>query len=139
LSQQAAGGGLLDESLENVIDDVFEVGEKPVNRVSGWWFVETAVVPDETVIKFSSHRTCAVDILVVAVQKGAKEIWWLINSCSPRFVGANTSYSRRNSNSKCSNSGTVSVAATFKKSSTKATSCSALVLLDAVSTPCSFP
>ena len=35
------------ESLKNVVDDVFEVGEKPTNCVSGWWFVESAVVPQD--------------------------------------------------------------------------------------------
>jgi hypothetical protein len=32
--EQAPIGGLLDESLEDIVDDVFETGEKPVNRVS---------------------------------------------------------------------------------------------------------
>ena len=58
---------------------------------------------------------------------------------APRFEGANTSYSSRNSKERCSNSGTVLVAATFKKSSTEATSCRVLVLLDTVSKPCGLP
>jgi hypothetical protein len=33
--EQAAGGGLLDEPLEDIIDNVFEVGEKAINCVSG--------------------------------------------------------------------------------------------------------
>ncbi len=57
---------------------MFEVGDKPVNRVSIWWFVESAVVPDKTVLEFSCYRTCAVDVLVVAVQEAAKRSggWW---------------------------------------------------------------
>ena len=51
--EQAAGGGLLDEPVEDIIDDVFEIGEKPVNCVSRWRFVESAVVPDEAVLEFS--------------------------------------------------------------------------------------
>ncbi|SDE03741.1 hypothetical protein SAMN05192552_11111 [Natrinema hispanicum] len=81
--EQAAGGGLLDESLEDIVDDVFEVGKKPINRVSGRWFVKSAVVPDEAVLEFSCNWTCAVGVFVVAVQKAAKEVWWLVNSCSP--------------------------------------------------------
>jgi len=77
------------------------------------------------VLEFSCHWACTVDVLGVAVEKAAKEIRWLVHSCS-----------RRNSNSRCLNSGTVSVAAAFKKSSTEATSCRALVLLDTVSKPC---
>jgi hypothetical protein len=134
--EQAAGGGLLDESVEEIVDDVFEIGERPVNRVSGWWFVEAAVVPDEAVLEFSCNRPCSVDVLVVAVQKAAKEVWWLVYSCSPPLRGANTSYASRNSNSRCSNNGTVSVAAVFNTSLTEATSCRALVLLDTVSKPC---
>ena len=81
--EQAAGGGLLDESVEDIVDNVFEVGEKAVNRVSGWRFVESAVVPDEAVLEFSCYRARAVDILVVAVQKAPKEVRWLVHSCSP--------------------------------------------------------
>jgi hypothetical protein len=85
--EQASTGGLLDEPIEDVVDDVFEIGERAVNRVSGWRFVESAVVPDETVLEFSCARTCAVYILVVAVQKAPKEIWRLVNSCSPLLRG----------------------------------------------------
>jgi len=72
--EQAAGGGPLDKSVEDIVNDVFEISEKPVNGVSRWRFVEAAVVPDEAVLEFSCYRTCAVDVLVVAVQKAPKEI-----------------------------------------------------------------
>ena len=85
--EQAAGGGLLDEPVEDVVDDVFEVGEKAVYCVSRWRFVESTVVPDEAVLKFLGVRTYAVDILIVVVQKAAKEVWWLVNSCSPSLRG----------------------------------------------------
>jgi len=77
------------------------------------------------VLEFSCYWTCPVDVLVVAVEKAAKEIRWLVHSCS-----------NKNSNSRCSNSDTVSVATAFKNSSTEATSCRALVLLDTVSKAC---
>jgi len=51
--------------VENIVNHVFEVGEKSVNRVSGWRFVESAVVPDEPVPEFSRNWACAVDVLVI--------------------------------------------------------------------------
>jgi len=63
------------------------MGKKPANRVSGWRFVESAVVPDETVLECSRNRTRAVHIHVVAVQKAAKEVWWLVDLCSPPLRG----------------------------------------------------
>jgi hypothetical protein len=51
---------------------MFETGGKPVNSVSGWWFVESTVVPDTAVLEFSDNWTSAADVLVVAVQKAAK-------------------------------------------------------------------
>ena len=85
--EQAAGGGLLGESVEDIVDNVFEIGEKAINSVSGWRFVESALVPDKAVLKFSCNWTRAVDIPVVAVQKTAKEVWWFVNSCSPPRSG----------------------------------------------------
>jgi len=32
--EQAAAGGLLDEAVEDLVDDVFEVGEEAIDRVS---------------------------------------------------------------------------------------------------------
>jgi len=75
------------------------------------------------------HWPRAANILVVAVEKAAKEVWWLVN----------TSYFSRNSNSRCSNSGTVSGAAAFKNPLTEATSCRASELVDTVSDPCALP
>jgi len=81
--EQAASGGLLDESVEDMINDVFEISKKSVNGVSRWRFVESTVVPDKAVLEFSCDWTSAVDVLVVAVQKAAKEVWWFVDSCSP--------------------------------------------------------
>jgi len=80
--EQAADGGLLNEPVEDILDDVFEVGEEAINRVSGRRFIESAVVPDKAVLKFSCNRTRAVDVLVLAVHKATKEIRWLMYSCS---------------------------------------------------------
>jgi len=73
--------------VEDIADNVFEIGEKAVNRVSGWRVVESAVILDKAVLKFSCNWTCAVDVLVVAVEKAPKEIRWLIHSCSPPRSG----------------------------------------------------
>jgi len=125
--------------VEHLVNDVFEVGKEAIDRVSRRRSIEPTAQPDNHVPKLLFNRTNAVDVLVVAVQKAAKEIRWLMHSCSPPGAGANTSYSSRNSNSRNSNSGTVSVAAEFKKSSTEATSCRALVLLETVFKPCGLP
>jgi len=85
--EQAAGGGLLDEPVEDIVDNVFEIGEKPVNSGSGRRFVESALVPDKALLEFSCDWTSAVDVLVVAVQKPAKEVWWFVNLCSPPLRG----------------------------------------------------
>lgn len=56
-------------------------------RISGRRFAESAVVPDEAVLRFSCNRTCAVAVIVLAVQKATKEVGWLVNSCSPPLRG----------------------------------------------------
>jgi len=73
--EQAAGGGVLNESVEDIVNDVVEISEKPINGGSRWRFVESAVVIDKPVLGFSFDRTSPVDVLVVAVQKAAKEVW----------------------------------------------------------------
>jgi hypothetical protein len=78
-------GDLLYEPFEDIVDDMFEIGEKAINRVSGWRYVESAVVPDQAVVMFSCNRTCTVSILIVAVEKAAKEVWWLV--FAPRSGG----------------------------------------------------
>jgi len=85
--EQTAGGGLLDEPVEDLVDNVLEIGEKPINRVSGWRFAESAVIPDEAVSELSCNRTCTVYILVLAVQKAAKGVWWFVNLRSPPLWG----------------------------------------------------
>ena len=63
----AAGGGLLDESVENIVNDVFVISEKPVNSAPGWRFIKSAVVLDKAVLELSCDWTSDIDILVVAV------------------------------------------------------------------------
>ena len=85
--EQAANGGLLDESIEDILNDVFKISKKPVNSVSGRRFVKSAVVPDKAVLEFSCDWTSAVDVLVVAVEKATEEVWWFVDSCSPPASG----------------------------------------------------
>jgi len=106
--KQVAGGGLLGESVGDMIDNMFETDERPVNGISGWQFVESVVVPDKAMLEFPCDRTSAADVLVVAVPKAVKEVWWSVDSCSSR-----------NSESVSLNSGTVSVAAAFNNSLTE--------------------
>jgi hypothetical protein len=85
--EHPAGGGLLDEPIEDIVNNVLKIGEKAVNHISGWRFVESVVVPDEAVLEFSCHCACIVDVLVIAAEKAAKEIRWLVYSCSPPQTG----------------------------------------------------
>ena len=88
--EQAAGGGLLDEMIECIANDVFEVGEEAIDRVSRRRSIEATAQPDQRLLEFACDWMSAVDILVVAVEKASEEFWWLMNSCSPRLQGANT-------------------------------------------------
>lgn len=63
-----------------------EVGETPVNCVHRWGFVESAVVPAETVPALSCNRAYTVEIPIV-VQKAIEAVWRPVNSCSPPFRG----------------------------------------------------
>jgi len=73
--EQAAAGGLLDER-SNLVDDVFEVGEEAIDRVSRRRSIEATAEPDDRVLEFSRDWTDAVDVLVVAVQERSEECWW---------------------------------------------------------------
>jgi len=136
--EQAAAGGLLDEAVEDLVDDVFEVGEEAIDRVSRRRSIEATAEPDDRVLEFSRDWTDAVDVLVVAVQERSEECWWVMISCSPRRAGANTSNSSRKSSSRCSNNASVSVAITLKNSSIEVSSCRMLALVDTVPTSCVF-
>jgi len=136
--EQAAAGGLLDEAVEDLVDDVFEVGEEAIDRVSRRRSIEATAEPDDRVLEFSRDWTDAVDVLVVAVQERSEECWWVMISCSPPASGANTSNSSRKSNSRCSNNASVSVAITLKNSSIEVSSCRMLALVDTVPTSCVF-
>jgi hypothetical protein len=68
----AGVGGLLDEMVEHVLDNQSEVGEKPIDSVSGRRTLEPAREPDEGVAEFSGDGTRAERVLVVAVEKAAE-------------------------------------------------------------------
>jgi hypothetical protein len=85
--EQAAGGSLLDEMIECIVNDVFGVGEEAIDRVSRRRSIEATAQPDQRLLEFACDWTSAVDVLVVAVEKASEEFWWLVNSCSPPLAG----------------------------------------------------
>jgi len=59
------------------VDDVFEVGEEAIDRVTdGGRSKLEQREPDDRVLEFSRDWTDAVDVLVVAVQERSEECWW---------------------------------------------------------------
>ena len=61
--EQAAAGGLLDEPPEDIVNNMFEVGEKAIDRVSRRQSIEPTVQPDNRVPKLSCNGSNAVDAL----------------------------------------------------------------------------
>jgi hypothetical protein len=59
-------GGLLDEPVEDFVNDVFEVGEKAIDRVSRRRSIEATAEPDNGVVQFSCNRTDTVDALLTS-------------------------------------------------------------------------
>lgn len=64
--EQATAGGLLDEVVEHLINDVFELSEKAIDRISQRWSIEPTTEPDERVLEFSFNGADTVNVLVVA-------------------------------------------------------------------------
>ena len=64
--EQAARRGLLDEVVEDLVNDMFEVGEKAIDRVSRRRSIKPAAKPDERVLKLSCNGMDAVDVLIIA-------------------------------------------------------------------------
>ena len=71
--EQAAGGSLLDEMIECIVNDVFEVGEEAIDRIPGRRSIEATAQPDQRLLEFACDWTSAVDVLVVAVEKASEE------------------------------------------------------------------
>ena len=83
--EQAAAGGLLDEVVEDLVDDVFEVGEKAIDRVSRRRSIESAAEPDERALNLLCDGSDAVNVLVVTMEEATHQLWGLMVSCSPRL------------------------------------------------------
>jgi len=83
--EQAAKRGLLDESVKDVVNNVFEVGEKAIDHVSRRRSIEAAAQPNDRVPKLSFNGTNAVDVVVVAMEEATHQLWWFVISCSPRL------------------------------------------------------
>jgi hypothetical protein len=61
-------GGLLNEPVKYIANNMFEVTQKPVDRVSGWRLIKSAVVPTESVLELPCCRSSAINGLVIAMQ-----------------------------------------------------------------------
>jgi hypothetical protein len=66
-------GGLLDEPIEDLVNDVFEIGEKAIDCVSGRRSIEATAEPDDRVLEFTCNWPDTIDILVVTVQECSEE------------------------------------------------------------------
>jgi hypothetical protein len=77
-------GGLLDESLEHFVNDVFKIGEKAIDRRRETRSIEPTAQPHNRVSKLSFNGANAVDVLVVAVEEPTHHLRRLVLSCSPR-------------------------------------------------------
>jgi len=105
--------------VENLANDMFEVGEKTIDRRRETRSIETTAEPDNCILNLSFDGADAVDVFVVTVGEATHQIWWLMVSCHPVSAGANTSNSSRNSKERCSNSAGVSVSTILKDVSTE--------------------
>ena len=122
----AAQCGSLDELVKYIVDHVLETGLKVIDRVSRRWSIEITSQPDGCVLKLSPNGANTVDALVVAVETATHQLGWVVGSCSPRFVGENTSKSSTHSKAGCSrNAISVSVSTTVRNESTEALFCRA--------------
>jgi len=72
--EQAAAGGLLDEMVEYLVNDVFEVGEKAIDRVSGRRSITPTTQSDHRISKLSFNGTNAVDVVVVAMEEATHQL-----------------------------------------------------------------
>jgi hypothetical protein len=88
------------------------------------------------VLEFSCNRTSTVDVLVIAVQKAAEEVWWLMHSCSPLRSGGEHVVLQQKRELKMFEQRYCLGRCRIQEVLTEATSCRALVLLDTVSKPC---
>ena len=83
--EQAATGGLLDESPEDIVNNLFEISEKAFDRVSRRRSIEPTAQLNDRVPKLSCNRSNAVYVLIVAVKKTVHQRGWLVVSCSPHL------------------------------------------------------
>jgi hypothetical protein len=67
-------GGLLDESLEHFVNDVFKIGEKAIDRRRETRSIELTAQPDNRVSKLSFNETNTVDVVVVAMEESTHQL-----------------------------------------------------------------
>jgi hypothetical protein len=116
-------GGLFYETVEDVVNDVFEVSKKTIDHIPRRRSIEATAKPDNRVLKPSFGRPITGNIFVVAVEE---VFHYLGGSCSrirPISAGANTSNLSRNSKERWSNNASVSVSTTLKNNFTEGSFC----------------
>jgi hypothetical protein len=68
-----------------LVNDIFKIGEKAIDRVSRRRSIEPTAEPNDRVPKLSLNGTNAVDVVVVAMEEATHQLWWFVISCSPRL------------------------------------------------------
>jgi hypothetical protein len=77
--EQAATGSLLDKEIEYLVNNLFEIGEEAIDRVSGQQSIKSTAKPDDRVLKLSFACLLysiwrAVDLLVQVELTGEYEL-----------------------------------------------------------------
>jgi len=124
-------------AVEDLVDDVFEVGEEAIDRVSRRRSIEATA--EQTTVFWSSSRdwTDAVDVL----SSSAGTLGRVLVGDDLVFAPASRRTHRilrESRTQRCSNNASVSVAITLKNSSIEVSSCRMLALVDTVPTSCVF-
>lgn len=65
--EHAAAGGLLDQIVKDVVNDVFEVREEAINRISGRRSIEPVIEPTKCTVNSRATGADGGDVLVVAM------------------------------------------------------------------------
>ncbi len=55
--------------VEDLVYDVFKIGEEPIDRVSRRRSIEVTTKPDQRIVQFPYNRANPVDVLVIAMEK----------------------------------------------------------------------
>jgi hypothetical protein len=68
-------GSLLNESVKDFVNDVFELSEETIDRVSRRRSIESTTQPNDRVPKLSFNGASAADFVVVAMEEATHQLW----------------------------------------------------------------